>query len=210
MHTKEVIIFVTGVAAGFAASLIVCKKIYGDKARKAIDEEIASYKEYADKKIEAYKNDAKKAEKKFEFFKEKEDNEKETEDKKDVKAGYINYSRTYAPPDEEEDDDDDVEEGIRKEEYKAKDVEGPFEISGEEFGEIPSFDEEHLLYYKDGILALEDDDNILEDKDVATALGDILDSSGFTYDESMPTIYIRNVRTSTDFEITKINSFYGS
>ena len=206
MHTKEIVIFMIGAAAGFAASLIVCKKVYGNKAEIRAQEEIESYKEYANKKIEAYKNDAEKAEKKFEFFKAKEDNEGKMQEDKAVKEGYINYSRTYAPPDEE-DDDDDVEEGIRKEEYKAKDVEKAFEISGEEFGDIPSFEEESLLLYKDGILATEDD-KIFEDRE--STFGDILESSGFTYDDSIPTIYIRCAKISTDFEITKINSFYGT
>lgn len=91
-------------------------------------------------------------------------------------AGYSNYEVT--------------------EEKGGTDVDEPYVISPEEFSENDDYDTESLTYYADGILT-DDVDNIIED--VAALVGeDSLTRFGEYEDDS---VFVRNDRTKTDYEI---------
>ena len=98
--------------------------------------------------------------------------------------GYTNYS--------------DVEPETNKEEVKEEpmNVDEPYVISPEEFGEFEDYEKISLTYYANQILA--DDNDILVD-DVEDVVGfDSLNSFGEYEDDS---VFVRNDRLKCDYEI---------
>lgn len=78
-------------------------------------------------------------------------------------------------------------------------------IKVEDFGEIFTYDTETLyLYNGDSILADENDD-IIENED--ELIGDCLDKFNFR-DSNETSIYVRNDRLRTDYEILKVSGSY--
>lgn len=92
---------------------------------------------------------------------------------------------------------------LRKEKYAAneeKDVgivddNHPYVISPEEFGEFEDYEEIILVYYRDGVLA--DDDNELVD-DIEDTVGDALNHFGEYEDDS---VFVRCDERKCDYEI---------
>lgn len=201
---KYVLTFTTGAAAGFAVAYIFVKKQYEERISKH-EEEIQSVKEYAKKLVEAYKNEAMKAEKKFEMSISKSE--------ENIVKEYTDYSaltREYDASVKEDTDEEDLEEnedyleGLALSEI-TNSKKGPFIISADEYDELPSVEGQVLYYYaNDGALVNEDEEMV---EDPERFVGDLLISSGFT-DDTSPVIYIRNLLLGSDYEITKVFSSF--
>lgn len=91
---------------------------------------------------------------------------------------------------------------LAKDQLEAK-KDKPYVISPEEFGEIPGYSRFTLKYFKDGFLI--DDQNQPID-DVETVVGkDFINHFGEYEDD---TVYIRNDRIESDFEILFVDEEY--
>lgn len=180
--------FLMGVATGSVATWYLVKNKYEQIAQ----EEIESVKETFAKRTT---NDQAEDEEACE--EEQEVTEEEISEYKDQvnKSGYINYSDISKP-----------EEKKKKEEPMVKnidDVEAPYEISPEEFGENYDYEAITLYYYEDGALT-DDNDELLDNaEDVigGKALDELVD-----YEED--SMYIRNDRRKIDYEILQVSEKY--
>lgn len=74
--------------------------------------------------------------------------------------------------------------------------EEPYIISYDEYGKEEDYDQEALMWYADGVLAYEKDDELIDD--VGDIIGDI-DLNNILNE----TVYIRNDVAKTDYEIIK-------
>jgi hypothetical protein len=102
-------------------------------------------------------------------------------------------------------DDAAVKNIIAENGYDKESNKKPKLIKGEEYGEIFTYTQNTLYFYRDdGVLAT-DDDEIIEDPE--EILGDALDKYGFR-DNTEPAIYVRNYKLETDFEVLKMNDSY--
>ena len=214
---KNIIIFSMGVVAGATASYIYAKNKYEQVA----EEEIASMREYTNRRIEAYKNEAAKSNKMLEMIASVESSTKEEEMKDVGKIDYTSFTSNKKEDtkelyleeyDEElEGDDDEFDEEYHKEEEFNNLNEGhlekpPFIISSEEFGTLPVNDSRTLMYYTfDDVLATEEEEVI---SDIHEHLGDTLDEIGFVNDNNMPFYYVRNMPLNVDYEIVKVQSSF--
>ena len=214
---KNIIIFLCGgVICSIPTYLITSKK-----KQAFAEEQISQMEEY-------YNNRLKELENKEEFFEEikppesyivqKEEEVKKNEDnnvkEKALNRGKqeiqkIDYTQYYGDAvSEEEHDFDNCK--IRNDEIKnGKD---PYVINEHDFGSIPGSDIVSLIYYKnDGTFVYDtydfDDGDIVDLDEVRSMLGDVVNESGFA-DNDEETIYIRNDRRNTDYEITKAFTSY--
>lgn len=74
----------------------------------------------------------------------------------------------------------------------------PYIIDGDEFGEL-DYEETSLTFYADGILADDEDDEVIDD--VSNIIGD--DTLAMFEAEGVDTMYIRNDSRMTDYEVTR-------
>lgn len=91
-------------------------------------------------------------------------------------------------------------EGYTKSNEKKEDenMDKPYVISPEEFGEIEDYETYSLTYYADGVLTDEGDEPI---EDIESMVGeDSLNHFGEYEDDS---VFVRNDRTMTDYEILR-------
>ncbi len=79
---------------------------------------------------------------------------------------------------------------------------GPYVIAPEDYGAFEDYDAAELTFYKDGILA-DDEDDIVEDAD--TKVGDFYNHFGEFEDDS---VYIRNDIFCIDYEILRDERTY--
>ena len=100
--------------------------------------------------------------------------------------GYTNYSGNSRPT-------------VESAEKIEKDVVAPYVIDPDEFGEQEGYGTSYLTYYADGILAYDDNDEIVED--VGSIVGDDFSDHFGDYEDNV--VHIRNDEEGYDYEITK-------
>lgn len=173
MTIKDILIFALGVGVGIGASY----KIISDKLTAKHEEAIAEEKESIKKTYSEYY--------------------KKTESKKDEKTEEVKEKKS-------EKSDDDVVEKYEKlvAEYDAEVVKDDvYEITDDEYGEI-GYEELDLFYYRNGVLT-DDNDEVMEDVEIATSIGstDILENrkSDGTY------CYIRNDELQIDYCVEMVD-----
>lgn len=177
---KNVLIFVTGVAVGSA----VTWKLIKDKYEQMAQEEIDSVKQaFSDR--DNGENDVADEQAKAEAYK---------DIYREVARSYgadINYSEQYQLKDKEETNKVEV-----KPMTTEKDIDRPYVISPEEFGELDDYEQISLTYHADNVLT--DDDYELVD-DVDDTVGyESLTHFGEYEDDS---VFVRNDRLKCDYEI---------
>lgn len=173
---NKVLIFVAGAAVGSFATW----KLVKTKYEKIADEEIKSVKEKFG--MFTTPSDIEESEEEGTVFHEEEvftvEDLKAAEDIA-LKNGYTNYSGSPA-----------------NESKKMEDVERPYVISPDDYGELYDYDTIELTYYADGILADNSDNPVDDIEDVVgyASLGRIGE-----YENDI--IHVRNDRYSCDYEI---------
>lgn len=181
MNTRlsNTLAFTVGVAAGASVTYILIKKYF----KKIADDEIDTMREYFQNKraegIEAIEEEPDDAEV-------KEARDEHQEDKPNIreyaslikKENYTSYSDTVTDKKKEVDD-----------------VEKPYVITPEEFGEL-DYSTISLTYYSDDVLTYESDELVEDVDDIVGA--DFAEHFGEYEDDS---VFIRNDRMKTDFEI---------
>ena len=176
---SNAVAFTIGVATGASITYILVKKHF----KKIADDEIDTMREYFQNK-RAEEADA--LEEEPDEAEVKEARDEHQEDKPNIreyaslikKENYTNYSDTTADKKKEVDD-----------------VEKPYVITPEEFGEL-DYSTISLTYYSDGVLTYESDELVEDVDDIVGA--DFAEHFGEYEDDS---VFIRNDRMKTDFEI---------
>ena len=181
MNTRlsNTLAFTVGVAAGALVTYILIKKHF----KKIADDEIDTMREYFQNKRAEEANALEEEPDEAEV---KEARDEHQEDKPNIreyaslikKENYTNYSDTTADKKKEVDD-----------------VEKPYVITPEEFGEL-DYSTISLTYYSDGVLTYESDELVEDVDDIVGA--DFAEHFGEYEDDS---VFIRNDRMKTDFEI---------
>lgn len=180
MTVKDILVFALGVGVGIGASY----KFISDKLTAKHEEAIAKEKESIKKTYSEYygKNESE-DKKKTEESKEKKEKKAEDNVIKKYKELAAEYSEEVAST---------VTESVKDDVY---------EITDSEYGEI-GYEELDLFYYRNGVLT-DDNDEIMEDVEIATSIGstDILDSrkSDGTY------CYIRNDELQIDYCVEMVD-----
>ena len=181
MNTRlsNAVAFTIGVATGVSVTYILIKKHF----KKIADDEIDTMREYFQNKRAEGANALEEEPDEAEV---KEARDEHQEDKPNIreyaslikKENYTNYSDTTADKKKEVDD-----------------VEKPYVITPEEFGEL-DYSTISLTYYSDGVLTYESDELVEAVDDIVGA--DFAEHFGEYEDDS---VFIRNDRMKTDFEI---------
>lgn len=210
---KNVIAFVAGAAVGSTVAYIFTKNMYDGKINEAVE----SVKEYDKKQIESLRNRAIKAEEWIKMLERKKEDKiiKGSEDTANarVRTNYNALAKGYSAEDISEEEEEDVDDFVSDKNYVdglalsevTNSREGPVQILADEFGEIPTIEAQTLYYYAyDGVLVTEEEEII---DDVNRVVGDVLEESGFT-DDNSEVIYIRNLLLGSDYEITKVFSSF--
>lgn len=107
----------------------------------------------------------------------------------------------------QDDDEEEPEEAHESHEMKSvteaiNKAKAPKIIRASDYGEMPYLDKRTLYYYKeDGVLTTEEDEVI---HDIWEIVGDCLRKYGFA-DNDEGTLYVRNLKRGSDYEIIKID-----
>ena len=176
---SNAVAFTIGVATGASVTYILIKKHF----KKIADDEIDTMREYFQNKRA---KEANALEEESDEAEVKEARDEHQEDKPNIreyaslikKENYTNYSDTTADKKKEVDD-----------------VEKPYVITPEEFGEL-DYSTISLTYYSDDVLTYESDELVEDVDDIVGA--DFAEHFGEYEDDS---VFIRNDRMKTDFEI---------
>ena len=183
MTVKDILVFALGVGVGIGASY----KFISDKLTAKHEKDISKEKESIKKTYSEYygKNESE-DKKKTEEAKEKKDKKAEDNVIKKYEELAAEYSEEVAST------------VTDSPEAMADDV---YEITDDEYGEI-GYEELDLFYYRNGVLT-DDNDEIMEDVEIATSIGstDILDNrkSDGTY------CYIRNDELQIDYCVEMVD-----
>ena len=175
-------IFIFAIGAGIGSA--VTYKVLKTKYDALIQEEIDSIKEQFTK---VYSEDEPT---------ESVDEEKDREVVPEKVAEFIEYSSIIR-------DNGYTNYSSNKKETEVNDVEKPYVISPDEFGEIYGYETIDLTYYSDGVLT-DDQDEIIDDVEAIVGL-DALERFG-EYEEDA--IHVRNDRLKCDYEILLDNKPY--
>lgn len=169
---SKVLIFAAGAAIGAAVS----HKYFEKKYEKIAEEKIASMTEYyeqllctAEEEIDDYSAEIE-AQDRVDRAAEKFPEVRELVNK----LNDLNYTENKEVPN----------------------VKPPYVISPDEFGEIDEYATETLYYYKDQVLA-DDQDNVIEDADNVIGVGSLTHFGEYEDDS----VFVRNDREETDYEI---------
>ena len=181
---KNKLMLVLAFSLGAAAGAAVSWKVLETKYDKLTRDEIESFKEYW-----RNRNTEEAESQEDEEIVEEEDEE----DTSDLLGEYRDIALNYMAEAEKK-----VEEAVDMDK-----VEKPYVVTPNEFGEIYAYETETLLYYRDGILA-DDDDNIIEDVE-GTVGYDSLNHFGEFEDDS---VFVRNDRLGVDYEILRSERTY--
>ena len=177
--STNMFIFAAGAAIGSAVTWFCVKKYY----EKIANDEINSMKEWLARRVEEQdKHDEDQSP--DETAEPAEEPEEESNDDRaayEEKVEQLSYNTYYRGPTKEVDDMDE-----------------PYVIKPEIFGEEDDYEEVSLTYYADGVLCDERDNRI---EDIAGTVGeDYAEHFGDYEDDS---VFVRNDRLKTDFEILK-------
>ena len=173
--TSLVTAFVIGAAMGACLSWHILKKKYEQIAQEEIDSVKSTY-----------------GKREISISDEKEESKSSASAEKPDIAEYAallhkeGYSRNY------------TDFATKHEEKKEDEVDKPYVISPEEFGEFDEYEKISLIYYADGILA--DEDNELVD-DADDIVGEDFFNHFGEYEED--TVFVRNDRLKCDYEIMR-------
>ena len=186
------VMFAAGAAIGYAVTWKVLKTKYD----RIIQEEIDSVKEAFSDRIDDFQNSI-------------DDGNEDEEEESQCSPNQINWDELEDLDEEEVDftEDDRIEyeeiaSNYTSEKGGAEDMNStakpPYVISPFDFGELDDYEQIELTYYADGIL--EDEDYHIV-TDVEELIGrDSLTTFGEYEDDS---VFVRNERLSTDFQILK-------
>ncbi len=177
---KDVLIFAVGALVGSAVTYKFTKDIYEQRNQEDYD----AMKEWF------YNKDAERIKHVEELAKNMKASTEKTEQKEAVKGiaateGYVDYSKISEPEKPEVLKPKDV-----------KDVNKPYVISPEDFGEFYDYEQISLTHYADGILT-DDDNNPIED--IENTVGSSYDIHFGEYEDD--SVFIRNDDLKTDYEI---------
>lgn len=170
----KVVIFAVGAAIGSAATYKYLKTKY----EQIIDRELEEMREYYLGKVQEEEETV--SEEQYEAVKRDTDSIK-----KDIQA-YGNIVKNMGYGDS------------KKFEEKVEDVDKPYVISPDEFGEYADYETISLTYYADGILA-DDMDEIIDDADEIVG-ANFMDHYGEYEDD---TVFVRNDERMCDYEIQR-------
>lgn len=135
------------------------------------------------------------------------------EDINEMREYYDNLIKKETPveedgPEPEQEEKKDIEEyksmvkgystfSNKKQEDEQEDVELPYVISPEEFGEFEDYSTISLTYYSNGVLTDDNDEKI---DDIEDTVGDALEHFGEYEDDA---VHVRDDRKKVDYEILK-------
>lgn len=177
--STNMFIFAAGAAIGSAVTWFYAKKYY----EKISNDEIDSMKEWLARRVEEQDKHGE-DQTPDETAEPAEEPEKESNDDRatyEEMVERLSYNNYYHGPTKEVDDMDE-----------------PYVIKPEIFGEEDDYEEVSLTYYADGVLCDERDNRI---EDIAGTVGeDYAEHFGDYEDDS---VFVRNDRLKTDFEILK-------
>ena len=136
----------------------------------------------------------------------------EREEKEMRDPEYNDYDEVEGPPDEPSEDIDDYDEPTQEEleDEEARQAEmrerymnsKPKLITYEDFENgLPGFDQKSLLYYQGNDTLTTDDDELVDDREAL--VGSCMEQYGYE-DSEEKTIFVRNYKLETDYEIIKI------
>lgn len=180
--STNMFIFAAGAAVGSAVAWFYAKKYY----EKIANDEIDSMKEWLARRVEEQdeREEPDEAQTPDETAEPAEEPEEKSNDDRatyEEKVEQLSYNNYYHAPTKEVDDMDE-----------------PYVIKPEIFGEEDDYEEVSLTYYADGVLCDERDNRI---EDIAGTVGeDYAEHFGDYEDDS---VFVRNDRLKTDFEILK-------
>ena len=187
--STSMFIFAAGAAIGSAVAWLYAKKYY----ERIANDEIESMKEWLARRVEEQDEESKKeepetpAEKTVPTSPSAKPNLMEYAAKVKELGYYTDYSRKNEQAEQMTFDEDEEE---------VDDMDEPYVIKPEIFGEEDDYEEVSLTYYADGVLT-DEQDNPIEDVDSMVG-ADFADHFGEYEDDS---VFIRNDRLKVDFEI---------
>ena len=216
--------FIAGGCVGAVGSYLYLKKEF-DEAQKKIESDVTAYKKDINN---TYKN-LMANNMKSTSVNEKDSKPKEV--KESVTSDIVDYAKfakqaevnqefakqtmddIYGRLAEQEHPEDDEEDtgmdysGYSEEEFnRAKKVgAGPRIIRAADYGEDPKLDCKQLIYYTDDETLATEDDEIVDD--ISGLIGDALTKYDFI-NNNEDSIYVRNERRSTDYEIIKVHGSF--
>ena len=177
--STNMFIFAAGAAVGSAVAWFYAKKYY----EKISNDEIDSMKEWLARRVEEQDEhgEDKTPDETAELAEEPEEKSNDDRAAYEEKVEQLSYNNYYHGPTKEVDGMDE-----------------PYVIKPEIFGEEDDYEEVSLTYYADGVLCDERDNRI---EDIAGTVGeDYAEHFGDYEDDS---VFVRNDRLKTDFEILK-------
>jgi len=175
---KNVLIFLAGAGVGAGATWYFVKKHYEKKADDEINDVVTRFKAYRDSledKIQTAQDE----------------NPNPNYEGNSRRNNVVSIERPV-----QSDSDEELSNGIIDDPKGEHDGVAPYVISEEEFGE-EDYDQKTLYwYYRDNILATDED---IEVEDKFTTVGDALEE--FKKDRYIERVLVRNEQDETDYEI---------
>lgn len=175
---KNVLVFLAGAGIGAGVTWYFVKKHYEKKADDEIKDVVTRFKAYRDSledKIQTAPDE----------------NPNPNYDGNSRRNNVVSMERPV-----QSDSDEELSNGIIDDPKGEKDGVAPYVISEEEFGE-EDYDQKTLYwYYRDNILATDED---IEVEDKFTTVGDALEE--FKKDRYIERVLVRNEQDETDYEI---------
>lgn len=185
------VIFAFGAAVGSVVTWKLVKTKYEQIAREGIESVKEYYGRAFDSKVERVKEESvEEVEREdLDTLSERSNNSEMVKNYNDIlkKSGYINYS-----------------DNAKYTKKEVDNVEKPYVIEPEEFGELDGYSTVFLSHYADDVLVDDNTDEIVEDVDVV--VGDDFAEHFGDYEDDI--VHIRNDAFRCDYEITKVNEKY--
>ena len=175
---KNVLIFLAGAVVGAGATWYFVKKHYEKKADDEINDVVTRFKAYRDQLEETHIGGP-------------DENPNPNYEGDSRRNNVVSMERPV-----QSDSDEELSNGIIDDPKGEHDGVAPYVISEEEFGE-EDYDQKTLYwYYRDNILATDED---IEVEDKFTTVGDALEE--FKKDRYIERVLVRNEQDETDYEI---------
>lgn len=227
MTTRDIIIFLSGLAGGAGIATLISKTYYKNKYSKIADEQIAEMEEYygrSDEYVRGISEEGEQVNPSGDI--EDEDAYMEygnmtPEQKAEIREKLQRNNRetaNYAAMYKGAAIDDAVKEELGKDELESQEQEAheeheknknrpPKIISAEALGEVPAhYEERDLLFYMYDEIVTDDEDNVIEEPE--RLIGDAIDKYGFrSNDETM--IFVQNFELSAVYTVQKVMASFG-